>query len=400
MQSQGPDILVVNQHGDNRGDEAAMRAMIAQLANGLPDAGFTIIHQFSDPRSCVELDARVEYIDMRLSIVDALRLFVFAGLSLLRIPWNGVLSQRTQEIVDRYRAARLVISAPGGPYFGDIYADHEVVHWFYVWLARLIRRPLFLYAPSVGPFENKLWRPMRRRGFRWFDAITLRDEVSAAYLRDLMGTDFEFEVTADSALQEATNAEFTSKEDGEEFTLSVSVRDPGPDIKDDYDAAVLKAIETACEAQPTHVRFLPQLHGPRHSDEPYLEALASRIANAQSVTVESGDDLDSRDHRRIVAEADLVIAGRYHPAVFAVAGRTPALVIPYEHKAWGVARQAGIENWTIDLSEARGDRLATTMKDLMGRSDEVREILAERGPGLRDSSLRTTQIALDLAGQD
>lgn len=52
-----PGVVVVNQHGDNRGDEAAMRAMVTRLSQGLPGAQFTIVHQFSDPRSEVQLDA-------------------------------------------------------------------------------------------------------------------------------------------------------------------------------------------------------------------------------------------------------------------------------------------------------------------------------------------------------
>jgi len=390
-------VVVINQHGDNRGDEAAMRAMITHLSEGLPDAQFTIVHQFSDPRSQVDLDVPVEYIDIRPSVVEALRLSLFAALSSLRIPWDGVLGRHGRMVVDRYRAAQLVISAPGGPYFGDMYANHEVVHWFYVWLAHLLNRRLFLYAPSAGPFENKLLNPLRRRAFRWFDAVTLRDPFSAEYLRGLMGDKFEVEVTADSALQDLTDE--TGPEESESFTLAVSVRDPGPEIRDEYESAVLSAIEAVSEAQPTQVVFLPQLHGPRHKDQPYLETIAAQIKGAQWVRVESGDDLDSREHRRIISEADLVIAGRYHPAVFAIASRTPVLVIPYEHKAWGVARQAGIEHWTVDLSEARGDRLATTMKDLLTRSEEVKKIMNERVHELRQLSLRTTEIALDLIGR-
>jgi hypothetical protein len=64
-----------------------------------------------------------------------------------------------------------------------------------------------------------------------------------------------------------------------------------------------------------------------------------------------------------------------------------------------VARQAGIEHWTVDLSEARGDRLATTMKDLLTRSEEVKKIMNERVHELRQLSLRTTEIALDLIGR-
>jgi colanic acid/amylovoran biosynthesis protein len=397
-QTKATGVVVVNQHGDNRGDEAAMRGMVGQLSSRLPGAQITVLHQFADPRSAVSLDVPVEYLALKLPIIEGIRLAVFAFLQFLRIPGDRVLGRRGRQIVDRYRSARLVVSAPGGPYFGDLYADHEIVHWFYVWLARIVGRPLFLYAPSVGPFRNVLLNPVRRRGFRWFDAIALRDGVSAEYLRAFMDSDFEFEVTADSALQDVTEDPGHFPDNGSVFGLAVAVRDPGPQLRSRYDSAVVSAIETVCSRQDTEVIFLPQLHGPRHRDQPYLESLASRVRGAKSVHVESSDGIDSRDHRRIIARADLVIAGRYHPAVFSVAAATPVLVIPYEHKSLGVARQSGIERWVIDYKDAREENLVPMIEEMIGKLDEIREGLRSHQGEIRRAALRTTDMAIAVAG--
>ena len=375
-----------------------MRAMVQQLSRRLPDAEITILHQFADPRSAVPFDVPVDYLALKLPAIEGIRLALFALLTFLRVPAKWTLGRDGRLIVERYRSARLVVSAPGGPYFGDLYADHEIVHWFYVWLGRLLGRPLFLYAPSVGPFRNALLNPIRRRGFRWFDAVALRDGVSAEYLRGFMGGDFEFEVTADSALQEVTADPGPSMANGSVIRLAVAVRDPGQLLRDSYDSAIVAAIDAVCYRQGTEVIFLPQLHGSRHRDQPYLEGLASRVRGAKSVRVESGADIDSRDHRRIIAKADLVIAGRYHPAVFSVAAATPVLVIPYEHKSLGVARQAGIERWVIDHTDARADNLVPMIEEMMGKLDEIREGLRAHQDEMRRAALRTTDMAIAVAG--
>lgn len=396
--TQASGIVVINQHGDNRGDEAAMRAMVGQLSSRFPDALITIIHQFADRRSAVILDTPVEYLALKLSFIESIRLAVFALLTFLRAPARWVLGRRGRQIVDRYQSARLVVSAPGGPYFGDLYADHEIIHWFYVWLGRILGRPLFLYAPSVGPFRNTLLNPIRRQGFRWFDDIALRDGVSAEHLRSFMGDQFEFEVTADSALQEVTEDPGPSPDNGSAFRLAVAVRDPGPRFRHSYDSAVVAAIDAVCRRHDTEVIFLPQLHGPRHRDQPYLEGLASRVERAKSVLVESGDDIDSRDHRRIIAGANLTIAGRYHPAVFSVAAATPVLVIPYEHKSLGVARQAGIEQWTIDHDLASEETLVPMVEEILGKLVEIKEGLRAHQDEMRKAALRTTDMATAAAG--
>ena len=47
-------VLVVNQHGDNTGDEAALRAMLDGLADRLGPVRFTVLHQFREASSCIE----------------------------------------------------------------------------------------------------------------------------------------------------------------------------------------------------------------------------------------------------------------------------------------------------------------------------------------------------------
>lgn len=389
-------VLVVNQHGDNRGDEAAMRSMVRSLADRLPGSSFTVVHQFSDPLSEVELGPPVEYLNLRLPINVGLRLGVFGLLTWLRVPGRRLLlGGRSESLVRMYEDAALVISAPGGPYFGDIYADHELVHWFYVWLAKLLNKPLFLYAPSVGPFHNRLLNVARRRGFTWFDALTVRDPESSRHLRELMGDGFRFELAADSALQ--TSEATGSRESGSDhFRLVVAVRDPGGDMSQPHDEAILMAIEKVCQLGPTEVVFLPQVHGPRHNDQPYLEALAGRITSSEMVRVEDGSLLTSDEHRRVTSSANLVIAGRYHPAVFAVATATPVVVIAYEHKSWGLARAAGIERWALDVTEASGDQVATRVLDAISRSDEIRSILLSSRLELIGAASRSTDLAIEM----
>jgi hypothetical protein len=43
-------------------------------------------------------------------------------------------------------------------------------------LAAHFKKPLFLYSPSAGPFENKLLNPVRRTMYRKFDVLATREE--------------------------------------------------------------------------------------------------------------------------------------------------------------------------------------------------------------------------------
>jgi colanic acid/amylovoran biosynthesis protein len=389
-------VVVVNQHGDNRGDEAAMRAMVRGLGERLDAPEFTVVHQFADPASEVDLDHPTRYLSMRLSPWEHARLLAFAALRALGVRAPQVAGRRGRAIVDAIRAADLVVSAPGGPYFGDIYADHEAVHWFYVWLAHRERRPLALYAPSCGPFENRWLNPLRRRGFRWFDSVTLREERSAAMLSDL--TAVEVTVTTDAALQDvASPADRRQYANDGELLLVVAARDPGGEHRERHDLSIVAAIDRVCADRPTAVVFLPQLHGRGHRDEPYLADLARRVTAAKSVQV-APDSLDSAAQRSLIAAADCVIAGRYHPAVFAISAATPVLVIPYEHKAMGVAEAAGIGEWATWVEDLEPGALADRAQALVAQLDDVRARLQPASGRLRELSSRSSDLAASLVG--
>jgi len=409
-------VLVVNQHGDNTGDEAAIRGMLDGLAEQLGDARFTVLHQFRERSSEVDTGHDVRWIPLVLPPLEAVRLVLYSLLQLLGVRSRALLGTTGRAVVDAYDTADLVVSAPGGPYFGDPYWSHEPVHWFYVWLARWRRLPTALYAPSTGPFRKRLLNPLRRLTYRCFDVVTLREERSAEYLRELVGDDVGFEVTVDAALQQQVPP--LDRDDwvvrtghggeplGDRFLLVVSAIDfPYPGDPDPaarrrrYDeaivAAVRRVVERAGGPDRVHVAFMPQLHSAQHTDVPYLTRLGRMLGDEVSWEVVA-DSASSIVQRSRFAAADLVIAGRYHPAVFAVSAGVPVLCIPYEHKAAGLMEAAGQSAHVVDLDEVEASRLERAVDELFDRRDEVAKELAEVEPVLRARSRRTSELVAGL----
>ncbi len=263
-------MLVVNQHGDNRGDEAALAAMLDGLEQRLAPVRFTVVHQFAEAASQVPLPHDITWLPMRrppLTMVRSLTALTLALVPLSRRRAHQRVSRWiadpvTRQILDAYASADLVVSAPGGPYIGDLYAGHEPVHWLYARLGRAFGKPTILYAPSAGPFRRRLQAPWRRWVFNGFDVVTVREDVSAGHIRSLMGGSlmggslvgdgFAVEVTADSALQQVVPA--ASRDDDDGLLIVVSAIDLAyPDAADpaarraNHDAAVVAAVAAVVE---------------------------------------------------------------------------------------------------------------------------------------------------------
>lgn len=246
--------------------------------------------------------------------------------------------------------------------------------------------------------------------------VTLREERSAEYLRELVGDDVGFEVTVDAALQQQVPP--LDRDDwvvrtghggeplGDRFLLVVSAIDfPYPGDPDPaarrrrYDeaivAAVRRVVERAGGPDRVHVAFMPQLHSAQHTDVPYLTRLGRMLGDEVSWEVVA-DSASSIVQRSRFAAADLVIAGRYHPAVFAVSAGVPVLCIPYEHKAAGLMEAAGQSAHVVDLDEVEASRLERAVDELFDRRDEVAKELAEVEPVLRARSRRTSELVAGL----
>jgi polysaccharide pyruvyl transferase WcaK-like protein len=392
---------VINEHGDNRGDEAALRAMLEGLAARLTPVRFTVLHQFASPDSEADVPQNVTWLPIVIPPVAAVRLALAFVCRVLGLPARGVAGTHGRRVVDAFESADIVVSAPGGPYFGDIYKGHEPVHWFYVWMAWAYGRPSVLYAPSAGPFDIRWRNPFRRWTIRRFAALAVREQRSAHHIETLLGLDRgSVEVTADAAFQRGVESAATEppSPSDDRMVLVVSAAESRWDghadparCQDRYDVAIVGAIESVAANRRVHVVFPPQLHGPRRTDRDYLLRLADRLP--ESVTWEVlASDATSDDQQRRFAASDLVLAGRYHPAVFAIRAGVPLVVLAYEHKAVGLMEDAGLGDLVLWNDDVTSGALVQLVRDTLDRDDEVRARVQAASRCLVERSTRTNDL--------
>ncbi len=176
----------------------------------------------------------------------------------------------------------------------------------------------------------------------------------------------------------------------------VEDRDPGG-RRANYDRSIVAAIDAIARStqRPVHAVFMPQLQSQAHDDAQYLGLLAAALTDGISREVLGGRPT-SIEQRGVVASADVVIVGRYHPAVFAVSAEVPVLAVPYEHKAAGLMEAAGLSEFCIELDAVTPERLGACASELWERRDEVRDRLARTEPQLRASAARTSDLMAQL----
>jgi polysaccharide pyruvyl transferase WcaK-like protein len=164
-----------------------------------------------------------------------------------------------------------------------------------------------------------------------------------------------------------------------------------------HDRSIVAALRALSVHDPVHVVLVPQLHG-LHADRPYLERLAGHLGpqSGPRLSWEVLSDVhDSEVQRRLVAMSDLVVTGRYHPAVFAVAAGIPVICLAYEHKATGVMEAAGLDELVVAVEDVDEATLVGLVERVV--ADPPRHRVEAAARELRARSVRTAELAAALA---
>jgi len=385
-----------------------MRAMINSFERELVDVKFNIIAQFRDKGLKIEFNQDVSILHMLMPIHHAIGLGLYAVAKNFKIRIPFLLMGQTKKIIEAYDASDMVVSAPGGPYFGDIYYKHELAHWFFIWLASLYKKPVFLYAPSAGPFNIKLMNFIRKRSYKKFSLLCIREEISRKYLQDLLDSDVKVHLTADSALQESLppykkekyftgNRAYLSKK----YIVAVSAikyKYPGEnnvaELQKHYTQTILKCLEHIGTKKKCHFLFFPQLYGKVHSDVPYLEDLGQALSDEISWEIVD-PDFDSDMQRCLFGMADLCIASRYHPQIFAASSGVPGICIYYEHKALGFMSLLGMKDFAFDIRNLDADAMCDKLDEVIKRHEELTNMIMRNIVGIQMQAKQSTILTVN-----
>ena len=373
-------ILVINQHGCNRGDEAACLGMIYGLKYFIPDAEFIVLTV--NPLWLEGIENNIVQLrnlvfpssgKYRIS-VRAMRLFfsLYTGLAA-----HGDVA----DVLNAFRKSDLIISAPGGPYIGDLYPLTEMEVLFHLLLGILSSKPTMIYGPSMGPFENKKRNSLRKYIFRKMALITVRESVSSEYLNTL-DNKISIYTTADSALQcpiDLNRGGFLFEQYGLDegkkhigFVPLDLERFVSERERTRYIKLIVQSLRLIADRFEANIVLFPQGYGVWR-DRPFFEFIVS-VSGLENRAFIVSEECGSLDQQALMGMMDGFISFRYHPSIFALRQSVPCVAVAYEHKITGFMRAVNMEEFCLDLNNITAVGLA----DKLEQACHERESIAQR----------------------
>ena len=377
------NIVLVNGHWSNHGDEAAIIAIIKEVINNKPDANISLIIKDKKEinNNLVVMNHPIECISNQFlpQIVD----YFFQLFS------NGTVGKNSamKKLIALLKNADFIIYAPGGAVINDRFWWRKQMEYLLPLLyAKMYRTPLYVASPSIGPFEKRYFvrNLIRRSIFKNIKFFFVREQMSYEFLKTIRAeknvmvtVDSAFCSDIDSNLEEKTlNSDESlvsfmnkySKLVGVTITeLDWNVKYKNKDMKQLIYNAMNGFLEFLNE-QKIGIVFIPQLFG--NQDD---SILLSKYKRENTFILNKEYSADFQQY--LISRLNMVVGMRYHSNIFSAKMGVPFLPIIYEEKMESFIKEAGLERYAINVDNISTDMLCRQFTLILQEYDVYKEKL-------------------------
>jgi len=425
METRKPEVLIAHGWSDrNRGDAAIVRCLSDLVLHRFPSARPWLMSEFS----ASDWRFQHDYFDSQDIFPETILGSVFPIVPIqrgsqelshvnrdcpVRDRWTSALlatfyfarslcvafgiplpfwlwSADEQETLSAVSRADLVLSKGGGFLFGERSLRSTLRLWrtlFPFVLARRSGTPFVLYGQSIGPFATTFQTWVARKVLNYAALILVRERLSAELLNRI-------QVRAPVAVvPDLAFALPSAPKDEVDHLLKkyglprgrplvgITVRD-WHSVRGAYRASIRVALERLLQNTPAHVVIWPHCTGPGdfEDDRRASCALARSLCNYTRLTLIQ-EEISPQLLKACYGRMEMMIATRFHSAIFALSELVPTIVIGYwGPKAEGIMEELGLQKWVYRMQALNASDLAKAVLSLWVQRQDIRRHLRNRIP--------------------
>ena len=241
-----------------------------------------------------------------------------------------------------------------------------------IWLARILGKPVYLYAQSFGPYYTGLQRWLARSGINTAALVLVREAKSEQQLADLYIPKARTRKVPDSAFLFTARpnkkiAVAIRPSDSTDTVVGITVRNwLEGDRQAAYEAAIAELIRHLAAKPRYRVVIIPQVtSAAQHDDDREAAArIAGRLGPKPNVAFLTRR-FSHKDILSVYGSLDYLVGTRFHSVIFALTKRVPAIAIEYEHKTSGIMQDLGLSDWVVPIEQVEGKKIIHTFESLV-----------------------------------
>ncbi|MFN3068179.1 polysaccharide pyruvyl transferase family protein [Serratia sp. J2] len=354
-------VLIINQHTNNYGDDAAGYALTSSLIEKGYDVDVTYIWNENGTKIPIESELITHHESYNLSRKNLLREIAnyYTGK-------EGYFKKIT-ELAEK---SDVVLVSPGGANIG-IYKD-----WAYlvnVIFARKKNKNLIFHLNTISKSNSKIFNVLAKYVLAKC-ILFVREKASFELLRS-MGIHSTLGV--DSAFLLKKNVR-SADVNGKVLTfVPTELSNWHVDFKNVNDGDILKngiipALARFAAENGFRIKILPHLYS-SESEHDFLEKIRRSLTECNSsidITIDNSVDSFFK-YDQSIADSNLVVSMRYHGVVLSVKNEIPVISLAYENKMKECCRYSGILSQNIDLLNFESGELDTLLNNTIKINNNI-----------------------------
>lgn len=363
----------------DNGEAALLETTIESLSEFIPNAHFVV------GATDYELDSR-RYRQM----LPGKSIKVVAGVrAQTRFPVRAFFL--LLRYVSEYLKADVGIDVSGDGFsdFGQHGVFSSISHAYQLLLGVVLKKPVVVYAQSIGPFRTKLTTYLAKFVLNKVDLITVREEISKRYLETIGVRTAPTYLTADSAflLKPATSerVDMIFANESVECAHGPLIGISGSQVVHrwafncrgssarrymEYVKAMARAIDYVIENMDANVIIVSQTTGvqARHDDRMAATSIYENVKNKHNAKVLTSE-LTPAEYKGVIGRCHMFIGSKMHSAIASTSMMVPTISIAYSHKIDGIiGRMLKQEKAIVDIRTSNYDEF---LCDLLSKIDYV-----------------------------
>ena len=310
--------------------------------------------------------------------------------------------------------------------YGDGFSDDRgitacVEYCLNILASVFLRKPTVIYPSSMGPFKKRLVVPLIRFAFNRTKSITAREEITKTYLQEIGVNKPPIHLTADIAfilrpapyeriydifLEEGINKEDTLI--GMNISQLVNNKSKNLDTKRNYTELMAQIADYLVTSLGVNVVFVPHEIFPEEiekatfetkdiggDDRQAIKETFEKVENKNKI-IAIANEYSASELKGIIGQCDMFIGARMHSNIAAISLCIPTIGISYSHKAPGILKMVGLENYVCDFRATNFDELKMKIDDMWSNREKIKEDMSPKVKELNKGVWSNGKLVKDL----
>ncbi len=408
-------VLITNAYSArNRGDGAIVLGMLESLDRAFGNEELELVissadHPADQERYPVPVVPSFHSLMGRISRNGTLQGLLFLAV-LMPLSIVGALVKRFLHVsvplpagltplLDAYARADLVVAAGGGYLYTTSRRRGAVmllVHLHSFMLGRVLDKPVYLYAQSIGPFASSVQARLVRAALRRVQLVELRESWSVRLVAS-WGLPIPVHAAADAAFLlrpvKPKSSPLGARRKSLRLGLTVRRWHRQAERQEAYEETMARFLRMLVERHDPEIIFLPQVTVERREDDD--RETARRILDRLGPPVDArllDHDYSPREMQWLCGQMDCLVGTRMHSNIFALTMGVPVVAVAYQPKTLGIMEQLGLEEFVLSIDNLAAEALLELVERLLAGREAISASLARALPEIQSNAWEAARL--------